>query len=85
MAAPNSSNETRKEYRKKCRQKMSEHICESLSYCLSRKKLTYKGTRLGIAVKPEDVRLITTAEDGYAWQVLPEKKCWILGIRCSPK
>ena len=28
--------------------------------------LIYKGTRLGIAVKPEDVRLIITIDDPYS-------------------
>ena len=74
MTAPNTNNESRKEYRKKCRQKMSEHICESLPPCLSRDRLICKGTKLGIAVKPEDVRLLTITEDRYAWRVLPEKE-----------
>ena len=74
MAVSNTSNENRKEYRKKCRQKMSEHICKSIPQRLLRGALICEGTKLGITVKPEDVRLITTSEDRYAWRVLPEKE-----------
>ena len=31
-----------------------------------------QGTRLGILVKPEDVRLLTSPDDLYTWRVLPE-------------
>ena len=30
--------------------------------------------KLGISVRPEDVRLITSPDDPYTWQVLPEKR-----------
>ena len=29
--------------------------------------------KLGLSIKPEDVRLITNANDPYSWQALPEK------------
>ena len=29
--------------------------------------------KLGLSIKPEDVRLITNADDPYLWQALPEK------------
>ena len=41
---------------------------------LSREKLIYKGTKLGITVEPEEVRLIPTADDSYAWRIVPEKE-----------
>ena len=53
---------------------MSEHICEDLLPYVSRDKLTCDGARLGISVKPEDIRLIPTAENFYAWRILPEKR-----------
>lgn len=30
--------------------------------------------KLGLSVRPEDVRLITSADDPYMWQILPEKR-----------
>lgn len=32
-----------------------------------------EGTKLGISVEPAEVRLLTSADDPYTWQVLPEK------------
>ena len=29
--------------------------------------------KLGLSIKPEDVRLMTNADDPYSWQALPEK------------
>jgi hypothetical protein len=36
--------------------------------------LYFEGTKLGVAVKPEDVRLITSIDDPYAWQIVPGKE-----------
>ena len=36
--------------------------------------LTCKGTKLEITVEPEQVRLIPTADDSYAWRIVPEKE-----------
>ena len=74
MVETNTSNLSRTEYRKKYRQKMSEHICKGFPPCLLHDRLTYRGTKLGITVKPKDVRSITTAQDSYAWQVLLGKE-----------
>ena len=30
--------------------------------------------KLGLSIEPEDVRLITNADDPYAWHALPEKE-----------
>ena len=30
--------------------------------------------KLGFSIKPEDIRLITYADDPYTWQALPEKQ-----------
>ena len=30
--------------------------------------------KLGLSIKPEDIRLITHADDPYIWQALPEKQ-----------
>jgi len=32
------------------------------------------GKNLGILIEPTQVRLITSADDPYAWKVLPEKE-----------
>ena len=31
-------------------------------------------TKLGISIEPAEVRLITSANDSYTWQILPEKE-----------
>jgi len=31
-------------------------------------------TKLGISIEPAEVRLITSADDPYTWQILPEKQ-----------
>ncbi len=31
-------------------------------------------TKLGISIEPAEVRLITSADDPYTWQILPEKE-----------
>ena len=31
-------------------------------------------TKLGISIEPAEVRLITSANDPYTWQILPEKE-----------
>ena len=76
MAVSKLSNLNRAEYRRKCRQKMSEHICENNFAGLKRmiSTLTCKGTKLGVTVEPEQVRLIPTADDPYAWRIVPEKE-----------
>ncbi|KAI0117234.1 hypothetical protein F4814DRAFT_448237 [Daldinia grandis] len=52
------SNIERGEWRTKCREKLSEHIEK----------------HLGINIKPSQVRLQSTREDGYLWRALPEKQ-----------
>ncbi|KAI1489433.1 hypothetical protein F5X96DRAFT_683960 [Biscogniauxia mediterranea] len=58
MAMPRQSNMERGKWRIKCRQKLSQHIEENL----------------GISILPSKVRLHSTREDGYLWQVLDDKK-----------
>ncbi|KAI1463201.1 uncharacterized protein F4812DRAFT_447445 [Daldinia caldariorum] len=58
MATPRQSNVERGRWRMKCRDRLSQHIEE----------------RLGINIPPSQVRLQSTRNDGYAWQVLPEKQ-----------
>ncbi|CAL8584903.1 hypothetical protein XPA_010486 [Xanthoria parietina] len=58
MTAVRSNNGTRAHSRVICRQQLSDHIA----------------AKLGISVRPEDVRLITSPDDPYTWQVLPEKR-----------
>ncbi|KAI4167267.1 MAG: hypothetical protein LQ343_007364 [Gyalolechia ehrenbergii] len=58
MAAMRSNNRTRAHYRVICRQQLSDHIA----------------AKLGVSVRPEDVRLITSPDDPYTWQILPEKR-----------
>ena len=67
------NNSARAAYRTKCRRKLSEHICKVL---INSKLLilNYIATKLGISVAPVEVRLITSADDLYTWQILPEKK-----------
>ena len=31
-------------------------------------------TKLGISIEPAEIRLITSANDPYTWQILPEKQ-----------
>ena len=31
-------------------------------------------TKLGISIEPAEIRLITSADDPYTWQILPEKQ-----------
>ncbi|KAI1416943.1 hypothetical protein F5Y13DRAFT_185777 [Hypoxylon sp. FL1857] len=52
------SNLERAKWRTKCRQVLSEHINQ----------------KLGIEIEPPQVRLHTNTDDGYSWQVLPEKR-----------
>ena len=73
MVASSASNESRRAYRTKCRTKMAEHICK-VRQMLKHKLLSDTGNKLGIVVKPEEVRLITTADDLYTWRVVPSKE-----------
>lgn len=76
MAAIRSSNSDRTMYRTKCRQKLSEHICNvwisfrSNIECWNGLEVA----KLGILIAPADVRLITSADDPYTWHPLPEKE-----------
>ncbi|KAL9948567.1 hypothetical protein ACHAO5_001667 [Verticillium nonalfalfae] len=59
MSTPKKqSNVERAEWRTKCREMLAQHLA----------------TRLGIILDPSHVRLQTSREDAYAWQVLPEKQ-----------
>ncbi|KAF2181005.1 hypothetical protein K469DRAFT_692521 [Zopfia rhizophila CBS 207.26] len=57
MAPIRQSNIDRRRVRDECRDKLSKHI----------------QSRLGIQIKPSEVRLIPNAADPYAWKVLSEK------------
>ncbi|KAI2624291.1 hypothetical protein GGR54DRAFT_638170 [Hypoxylon sp. NC1633] len=59
MRMPRQSNIERGKWRTKCRQQLSQQHIEE---------------KLGIAVAPSQVRLHSTLEDGYSWQVLDDKK-----------
>lgn len=68
-------NVDRAAYRTKCRKKLSEYLCESSRMTCDRGTLTIRPvSKLGLSVEPGDVRLITTADDPYRWQPLPEKE-----------
>lgn len=75
MASFKSNILNRTEYRRKCRQKLSNHICEIV---LSNHDRGFsdgaKVTKLGISIEPPEVRLITGADDQYFWQTLPGKQ-----------
>lgn len=59
MSTPKKQcNVERAEWRTKCREMLAQHLA----------------TRLGIILDPSHVRLQTSREDAYAWQVLPEKQ-----------
>ena len=74
MATSRSSNLSRAAYRTRCRKILSEHICEIRPTAVERILLTKtRAARLGISIEPAEVRLITGADDPYAWQALPEK------------
>ena len=74
MATLRSSNLNRAAYRTKCRKKLSEHIRKvELPSGEYQPLTTSQVAKLGINVEPAEVRLITSAEDPYVWQTLPEK------------
>lgn len=74
MATSRSSNLSRAAYRRRCRKILSEHICDIRPTAVERILLTKtRAARLGISIEPAEVRLITGADDPYAWQALPEK------------
>ncbi|RMJ04855.1 hypothetical protein CDV36_014474 [Fusarium kuroshium] len=58
MSSTRQSNVDRGKHRQRCREVLSEHICD----------------KLGITVKPPEVRLKPRASDPYAWEFLSEKK-----------
>jgi hypothetical protein len=43
-------------------------------------KLTSSGQKLGIEVKPSDIRLDPRANDPYAWKILPRKEHSLSGV-----
>ncbi len=45
--------------------------CNQCGWCATNKSAV---TKLGISIEPEEVRLITNANDPYTWQILPEKQ-----------
>ncbi|KAI1382514.1 uncharacterized protein F4822DRAFT_435499 [Hypoxylon trugodes] len=58
MAPIRQSNQERGLAREKCREKLSQHIAE----------------KLGIVIKPAEVRLRPRTGDPYAWSILPQKR-----------
>ncbi len=74
MAILRSSNLNRAAYRAKCRKRLSEHIRKIELPSGECQPLTESPVaKLGITIEPAEVRLITSAEDPYIWQALPEK------------
>jgi len=73
MSPLRSSNLDRAAYRVKCREKLSEHIGRLTLRSKGCLLITCKVIKLGITIEPGEVRLITTADDLYAWRSLPEK------------
>lgn len=75
MATLRSSNVNRAAARIKCRKKLSEHIRKiQLPNGGYRPLTTVSRAKLAITIEPAEVRLITSADDPYTWQILPEKE-----------
>ena len=74
MAELRPSNMNRAAYRTKCRKKLAEHLRKICRMKERQKVLMILPVfKLGLSIKPEDVRLMTNADDPYSWQALPEK------------
>ncbi|KAL2015886.1 hypothetical protein VTK56DRAFT_4661 [Thermocarpiscus australiensis] len=75
MAAIRQSNVERRRGREECREKLSKHIRKP-TQSNSKTWLTSPDDRLGIEIKPSEVRLNPRSNDPYRWEFLPGKEAF---------
>lgn len=68
------NNMKRTEWNKKCRSRLSQHICKELSSLLISFTDIWQDNRLGISIDVSQVRLKTNPDDFYAWERIEEKE-----------
>ena len=69
------SNIERRRLRDECREKLSNHIRKTPNSTQKARILKISPEeRLGIPIKPSEVRLHPNAADPYTWKILPEKE-----------
>ena len=74
MASRRPNNVKRTEWNKKCREKLSAHICKSHHLLWSDATDTSKDKKLGIVIEASQVRLKTNTNDPYTWEKMDEKE-----------
>lgn len=74
MVSRRPNNVKRTKWNKKCKEKLSTHICKSLYFLWLIVTNTSKDRRLEIVIETSQVRLKTNANDPYTWEKLDEKK-----------
>ncbi len=73
-AASRSSNLKRAEWKRKCREQLSAHICKIHQPFQSSLANVIKDSKLGIMIDSSQVRLKTHLDDTYTWERMEEKE-----------
>ena len=67
-------NMKRTEWNKKCKTRLSEHICKTLSFFSIKTVNTWQNDRLRIVVDASQIRLKINSDNFYAWQKQKKKE-----------
>lgn len=73
-AASRPSNLKRAEWKRKCREQVSAHICKAHQPLQCSSANIAQDGRLGVMIDPSQVRLKTHPDDAYTWERMEEKE-----------